>query len=111
MVSVDEQLALTALAEIEGKCITDKCAKELDKVYKELGKAEEEINQCTEKTKIPLEELKKLFRQAKKSPREAKKVVKKTGISQNELLAYEKIIKNARKRIRIIEAESTFNAH
>lgn len=43
LVSIDEQLALTALAEIEGSCVTDKCAKELEKVYKELGKAAEEI--------------------------------------------------------------------
>ena len=88
----------------------EKVAQKLKHFLERLRKAEREIIQCTENTGIPLEELKKIFRQAKKSPREAQKAAKKTGIPQKELLAYEKIIKNARKEIKGIEAESTFNA-
>ena len=43
LVSIDEQLALKALSEIEGACVTEKCGKEIEKAYKELGKAAEEI--------------------------------------------------------------------
>jgi RNA polymerase primary sigma factor len=75
-----------------------------------LEKSEEEINQCIEKAKIPPEELKKLFRQVKKSRHEEKKISKKFGISKDELLAYETIIKNAQKKIKHIQAESTFDA-
>ena len=88
----------------------EKVAQKLKHFLERLEKAEIEIIQCTENTGIPLEELKKIFRQAKKSPREAQKEAKKTGIPQKELLEYERIIKNARKEIKGIEAESTFNA-
>ena len=75
-----------------------------------LETAEGEINHCIEKAKLPQEELKKLFRQAKKSRHEERKISKKFGISKDELLAFETIIKNARKKIKHIEAESTFDA-
>ena len=88
----------------------EKVAQKLKYFLERLKKAEEEIIQCVENTGIPLDELKKLFRQAKKNCQEEKKIKKKTGISKKDLLAYEKIIKNARKEIKGIEAESTFNA-
>jgi RNA polymerase primary sigma factor len=88
----------------------EKVVQKLKHFLERMEKAEREIIQCTENTGIPLEELKKIFRQAKKSPRETQKATKKTGIPQKELLAYEKIIKNARKEIKGIKAESTFNA-
>ena len=75
-----------------------------------LETAEGEINHCIEKAKIPPEELKKLFQQVKKSRYEERKISKKFGISKDELLAYETIIKNAKKKIKHIHAESTFDA-
>jgi len=88
----------------------ERLAQKLKHFFARLEKAEEEINQCIEKTKIPLEELKKLLRQVKKNRQEGKKSEKKFGISKKDLLAYEKIIKNSRKEIKGIEAESTLNA-
>ncbi len=88
----------------------ERLAQKLKHFLERLEKAEEEINQCIEKTKIPLGELKKLFRQVKKSRQEEKKIGNKFSISKKDLLAYEKIIKNARKEIKGIEAESTLNA-
>lgn len=75
-----------------------------------LEDAEEAITQCIEKTNLPLEELKKIFRQAKKSRQEERKVLKKTGISKDELFQYEKTIKNAKKEIKQIEMESNLDA-
>jgi RNA polymerase primary sigma factor len=75
-----------------------------------LETAEGEINHCIEKSKLPAEELRKLFQQAKKSRYEERKISKIFDISKDELLEYETIIKNARKKIKHIEAESTFDA-
>jgi len=75
-----------------------------------LETSEGEINHCIEKAKIPPEELKKLFRQVKKSRHEERKIRKKFDISKDDLLAYETIIKNAQKKIKHIQAESTFDA-
>jgi len=88
----------------------DLVAQKLICFFERLERAEGEIIQCTRNTGIPLEELKKLFRQVKKSPHELRKVAKKSGITQKELLAYEKIIKNALKKIKLIEAEAMFDS-
>ena len=88
----------------------DLVAQKLICFFERLERAEGEIIQCTRNTGIPLEELKKLFRQVKKSPHEARKAAKNSGITQKDLLAYEKIIKNALKKIKRIEAEAMFDA-
>ena len=90
------------------KAQIERVAQKLKHFLERLGEAEGEISQCAEKAKIPLEELKKLFRQARKSHREEKMIAKKTGISKKVLLEYEGVIKSARKKIKRIEAESTF---
>ena len=88
----------------------EKVAQKIKHFLVRLEKCEREITQCTESTGIPLEELKRIFRQVKKGGQEEKKTVKKIGVSKKDLLEYEKIIKNAQKKIRRIEAESTFDA-
>jgi RNA polymerase primary sigma factor len=88
----------------------ERVAQKLKHFFARLEKGEEEINQCIEKTKIPPGELKKLLRQVKKNQLEGKKSENKFGISKKDLLAYDKIIKNSRKEIKRIEAESTLNA-
>jgi RNA polymerase primary sigma factor len=92
------------------KILIEKVIKKLKCFLESLEKAEGEIIQCTENTGIPLEEVKKLIRLAKKNRQEGKKKDKKFGVSRKELLEYEEIIKNGRKKIKQIEAESTFNA-
>ena len=64
---------------------------------------------CVESTGIHLAELKKLFRQVKKGRTEERKVVKTTGIGKKELLAHEDVIKCEQKKIKRIQAESTFD--
>jgi len=88
----------------------ERVAQKLKHFFARLEKGEEEINQCIEKTKIPPGELKKLLRQVKNNQLEGKKSEHKFGISKKDLLAYDKIIKNSRKEIKRIEAESTLNA-
>ena len=87
----------------------EKVVHKLKHFLERLERAEEEITQCVEKTNIPLEDLKKAFRRLKKSRHEERKVVKETGICKKELLEYEKIIKNAHKKIKRIEAEATLD--
>ena len=84
----------------------DLVAQQLKRFFQRVERVEAEIIHCTECTGIPLEELRLLFRQAKKSRQEELKGLKKAGITKKDLLAYEKIITKARKKIKVIEAES-----
>jgi RNA polymerase primary sigma factor len=87
----------------------EQVAQKLKRFLERLERAEGEIIRCTKNTGMPLEELKKVFAQMKKNRQGAKKIAKKTGIAQEVLLDYERIIRNARKTIKIIETESIFN--
>ena len=89
----------------------ERVAQKLKRFLERLERAEGEIIHCTKSTGMPLEELKKVFAHAKKNRQGAKKIAKKTGIAQEALLDYERTIRNARKNIKIIETESTFNMH
>ncbi len=91
------------------KAQIERVAQKLKHFLERLEEAEGEINQCVEKAKMPLEELKKIFRQAKKSHHEENIIAKRTGVSKKVLLEYEGVIKSARKKIKRIEAESTFD--
>jgi len=88
----------------------EKVSQKLRHFLERLERAEGEITQCIESANIPLEELKRIFRLVKKNRQEEKKIEKRLGIAKKELLEHEKIIKNAQKKIRRIEAESTFDA-
>ncbi len=92
------------------KVLVEQIAQKLKHFLDRLERAEREIIQCTQNTGIPLAELKELFRQVKKSPQAEKTLVKQTGITKKELLAYEKIIKTALKKIKLIEAEAMFDS-
>ena len=87
----------------------EQVSQKLKRARERVEYAEGEIIRCVEKVGIPLEELKKLFRQVKRGRSDERKVAQKTGIAKKELLGYEEIIKNARKKIKRIEAESTFD--
>ena len=84
-------------------------AKKLKRALERVEHAEREIGNCVEKIGIPLEELRKLFRQVRQGRSDAMKVIRKTGITKKELLGYDETIKHALKKIKRIEAESTFD--
>ena len=90
--------------------LIEQIARKLKHFLERLEEAEREIIACKEKTGIPLDELKKFCRLLKKSRYEERKVVKQTGLSKNELLDYESVLKAAQKKIKCIEAESTYDA-
>jgi len=91
------------------KILIDKVVHKLKYFLESLEKAEREIIQCSEHTGIPFEELKRLISLTKNSRKEEKNIRRKFGIKER-LLECEKIIRNARKKIKRIEAESTYNA-
>jgi RNA polymerase primary sigma factor len=84
-------------------------SQKLKRGLERVENAEREMIRSVEKIGIPLEELKKLFRQAKRGRSDERKVLQKTGLSKKELLDHEGIIKHAQKKIKRIEAESTFD--
>ncbi len=102
---------VTLIQEINlNKILIDQIAQKLKHFNERLEKAEEGIIAYKEKTGIPPDELKKFCRRLKKSPYEQRKVVKQTGLSKNELLDYEGVIKAAQKKIRSIETASFYDA-
>ena len=102
---------VTLIQEIRlNKILIEQIARKLKHFLERLEEAEREIIACKEKTGIPLEELKKFCRLLKKSRYEERKAVKQTGLSKNELLDYESVLKAAQKKIKCIEAESTYDA-
>ena len=84
-------------------------AQKLKRALERVEHAEREIISCVEKVGIPFEELKKLFRQVKRGRSEASKVMKKAGIAKKELVSLDEIIRHALKKIKRIEAETTFD--
>ena len=102
---------VTLIQEIRlNKILIEQIAGKLKHFLERLEEAEREIIACKEKTGIPLDELKKFCRLLKKSRYEERKAVKQTGLSKNELLDYESVLKAAQKKIKCIEAESTYDA-
>ncbi|MDX1778024.1 MAG: sigma-70 family RNA polymerase sigma factor, partial [Thermodesulfobacteriota bacterium] len=91
------------------KAQIENISQKLKRSLERIEHAERDIIRSVEKIGIPLEELKKLFRQAKRGRSDERKVLQKTGISKKELLDQEEIIKHAQKKIKRIEAESTFD--
>ena len=91
------------------KAQIENISQKLKRSLERIEHAERDIIRSVEKIGIPLEELKKLFRQAKRGRSDERKVLQKTGISKKELLDHEEIIKHAQKKIKRIEAESTFD--
>ena len=84
-------------------------AQKLKRALERVEHAEREIISCVEKVGIPFEELKKLFRQVNQGRSAASKVMKKAGVAKKELVGYDEIIRHALKKIKRIEAETTFD--
>ncbi len=84
-------------------------SQKLKRALERVEQAEREIIRSVEKIGIPFDELKKLFRQAKRGRSDERKVLQKTGLAKKELSEHEEIIKHAQKKIKRIEAESTFD--
>jgi RNA polymerase primary sigma factor len=75
-----------------------------------LEKAEEEITECDKKTKMKAKDIKHLIREIKQNQKEAKKVLRKHGISLDDLTECDRIIKDAQSRIKKVELDSALPA-
>jgi RNA polymerase primary sigma factor len=93
------------------KSLIENVSRQTKCFFEGLEEAEGEIVRCTKHTGVTFDELKTLIRLTKKSRQEEKKIRRKFGVSKKELLEYEQIIKNGRKKIKLIEAESTLDAN
>ncbi len=71
----------------------------LDKVYGELQDVER-------RSKLPIDQLQKILRQMKHSPDEIRKSIRKFGLRKDDLEEYDRVIKNGRRKIKRVEAES-----
>ena len=88
----------------------EKVAQKLKHLLEGLEKAEGEIRHCAGRAHMPLEALEKHLRGVKKSPHAVSVTAGGRGISKKVLLECGEVIKNAHKKIRLIEQESTFDA-
>jgi RNA polymerase primary sigma factor len=104
-----EKLSLVIRELNLNKAQIEHISQKLKRSLERVEHAEREIISSVEKIGIPLDELKKLFRQAKRGRSDERKVLHKTGLSKKDLLDHEEIIKHAQKKIKRIEAESTFD--
>jgi RNA polymerase primary sigma factor len=88
----------------------EKLAQKLRGFLIRLEKAEEEIAECEKKTRMKVKDLKRLVWEVKRNQKEAKKVLRKHGMSLEDLVECDKIIKDAQSRIKKIEADSALSA-
>jgi RNA polymerase primary sigma factor len=92
------------------KAQIEKIAQKLKHLLESLEKAEREIKECAARAHLPLEALKKQMRWVKKGPLAVSVTTGGKSIPKKVLLECIEVIKNAHKKIRLIEAESTFDA-
>lgn len=81
----------------------------LKRLLEELEQAEGEIKRCVKRAHMPLEALEKHLRRVKKDPRAVSVTAGGKSIPHTVLLECGEVVKNARKKIRLIEAETNFD--
>ena len=85
----------------------DKIVQKLKGLAERVEKAEAEILEVQNvQAKMPLEQLHRLLRSMNQNGEEFRKSLRKTGLKKNDLEEYERVIKNAQRKIRRVETES-----
>jgi len=92
------------------KARMENVAQKLKRLLEELEQAEGEIKRCVKRARMPLEALEKHLRRVKKDPRAVSVTTGGKSIPHNVLCECGEGVKNARKKIRLIEAETSFDA-
>jgi RNA polymerase primary sigma factor len=92
------------------KARMENVAQTLKRLLEELEHAEGEITRSAARAHMPLEALEKYLRGVKKGPHAANVAGGRRNIPKKVLLECGEVIKNAYKKIRLIEAESTVDA-
>ncbi len=91
------------------KAWMDIVAQKLKRLFEELEHAEGEIKRCVNRTHMPLEALEKHLRRLKKDPRAVSVTAGGKSLPHNVFIECGEVIKNARRKIRLIEAETAFD--
>jgi RNA polymerase primary sigma factor len=84
----------------------DKIVQKLKGLAERVEKADAELLEVQTHAKMPIEQLTRLLRLLHKNGEEFRKALRKSGLKKNNLEEYERVIKNAQRKIRRVEMES-----
>ncbi len=87
----------------------DKIVQKLKGLADRVEKAEAEVRDAHFKSKIPADQLHRLLRLMRKKAEEFRKTLRKQGLRKEEIEDYDRVIKNAQRKIRRVEAESNLS--
>jgi len=84
----------------------DKIVQKLKGLADRVEKAEGEILEGQNRSKMPPDQLKRLLRLMKRNPEEFRKAMRRLGVKKDELVEYDRVIRNAQRKLRRVETES-----
>jgi len=84
----------------------DKIVQKLKGLADRVEKADAEFLEVQVQARTPVEQLSRLLRLMHRNGEEFRKALRKTGLKKNDLEEYERVIKNAQRKIRRVEMES-----
>jgi len=84
----------------------DKIVQKLKGLAERVEKAEAEIHECQKRANMPPDQLHRLLRLMNKNPEEFRKTARKSGWKREDLEEFDRLIKNAQRKVRRVEAES-----
>jgi len=84
----------------------DKIVQKLKGLADRVEKADAEFLEVQVQAQMPIEQLSRLLRLMHRNGEEFRKALRKTGLKKNDVEEYERVIKNAQRKIRRVEMES-----
>jgi RNA polymerase primary sigma factor len=84
----------------------DKIVQKLKGLAERVEKAEGEIQEVLNLARLPLDQLQRVLRMMKKKPGEFRKFLRKSALKKELLEEYDRVIRNAQRKVRRVEAES-----
>jgi RNA polymerase primary sigma factor len=84
----------------------DKIVQKLKGLADRVEKADGEFLEVQVQAQMPVEQLSRLLRLMHRNGEEFRKALRKTGLKKNDVEEYERVIKNAQRKIRRVEMES-----
>jgi RNA polymerase primary sigma factor len=84
----------------------DKIVQKLKGLADRVEKADAEFLEVQVQARMPVEQLSRLLRLMHRNGEEFRKALRKTGLKKNDVEEYERVIKNAQRKIRRVEMES-----
>jgi len=84
----------------------DKIVQKLKGLADRVEKADAEFLEVQVQAQMPVEQLSRLLRLMHRNGEEFRKALRKTGLKKNDVEEYERVIKNAQRKIRRVEMES-----